>query len=561
MDVKLLNAANELINDILLFNESIKKYFNPDSYYNFTEYLSGVRDDLDCLGDEIGGSSVKKSFFQFYLYDFIINKSTQGNKRKSDIFRLTYEEYKKKHNSRSFYQASVHEELKVLYILSCNINEENKLKIYKKEYNSLIYRYCHLLTISNESKDDYSLNLLNNIKSRYGEIPDFTINKTIELEKIGIDINLNFSFCNDLKLENELKSNLDCIDLSFNQFSFSPLSNDKISDKIPVDEDARLKAEKIEIRGEINESAKIKELEKAKLKEEAKEKARIKELEKAKLKEEAEEKARLLAEQKLADKMQREAESKEKARIKELEKAKLKEEAEEKARLLAEQKLADKMQREAEAKEKARIEKHIIESEYKAWIKGADFLEEVKIGNQIWLKKNLDVPCFRNGDIILEVKTEDGWKNANKMKTPAWCYYNNDKVNGEQFGKLYNWFAVNDPRGLAPEGWQIPTKEEWKELIDNLGGPYESDLKIKSIYTWKKKEYCGNDLSGFGGLPAGYRMNGLFWEIGRAGKFWTSSEKNINKAWCRSIYYHFNYVEEEIVSKEEGMSIRLIKNS
>ena len=90
------------------------------------------------------------------------------------------------------------------------------------------------------------------------------------------------------------------------------------------------------------------------------------------------------------------------------------------------------------------------------------------IGEQIWMTKNLNLEKFRNGDPIPQVKTQAQWKKAREEKKPAWCYYNNDPVNGVKFGKLYNWFAVTDPRGLAPKGWHIPNEEEWKQLVKYL---------------------------------------------------------------------------------------------
>ena len=81
---------------------------------------------------------------------------------------------------------------------------------------------------------------------------------------------------------------------------------------------------------------------------------------------------------------------------------------------------------------------------------------DVKIGNQIWMVKNLNVETFRNGDHIHEAKTLEEWKIAGENQKPAFCYYNNDPKNGTIYGKLYNWYAVNDPRGLAPAGYHIP---------------------------------------------------------------------------------------------------------
>jgi uncharacterized protein (TIGR02145 family) len=66
-------------------------------------------------------------------------------------------------------------------------------------------------------------------------------------------------------------------------------------------------------------------------------------------------------------------------------------------------------------------------------------MDSIKIGNQTWMLKNLDVDTFRNGDAIPEVKTEEEWIRAGKKKQPSWCYYDNDPTNGEKHGKLYNW--------------------------------------------------------------------------------------------------------------------------
>lgn len=94
---------------------------------------------------------------------------------------------------------------------------------------------------------------------------------------------------------------------------------------------------------------------------------------------------------------------------------------------------------------------------------------EVAINNQVWMTENLNVDKFRNGDPILHAVTDEEWKKAGENGEPAWCYYDNDPVNGEKYGKLYNWYAVNDPRRLAPEGWKIPSDEDWTTLTDLFG--------------------------------------------------------------------------------------------
>ncbi len=122
-------------------------------------------------------------------------------------------------------------------------------------------------------------------------------------------------------------------------------------------------------------------------------------------------------------------------------------------------------------------------------------ITEKLIGGRIWMTSNLNVSKFQNGDPIYEAKTKAQWNKASKDKKPAWCYYQNNAQNGVTYGKLYNWYAVNDPRGLAPKGWHIPTKSEWKELISNL----QKDVKdvneaLKTKTGWKQYEVGGGEV-------------------------------------------------------------------
>ena len=84
---------------------------------------------------------------------------------------------------------------------------------------------------------------------------------------------------------------------------------------------------------------------------------------------------------------------------------------------------------------------------------------EITIGRQVWMTENLNVDKFRNGDPISHAKTDEEWVKAGENGSPAWSHYDNDPANGEKYGKLYNWYAVNDSRGLAPEGWKIPSDD------------------------------------------------------------------------------------------------------
>ncbi|MHA7865853.1 FISUMP domain-containing protein, partial [Flagellimonas marinaquae] len=88
----------------------------------------------------------------------------------------------------------------------------------------------------------------------------------------------------------------------------------------------------------------------------------------------------------------------------------------------------------------------------------------IRIGSQLWTGTNLRVTHFLNGDPIEECRDAEAYALAGQKGEPAWCYYDNKIENGEIYGALYNWFAAHDPRGIAPEGWRIPTEEDWAVL-------------------------------------------------------------------------------------------------
>jgi uncharacterized protein (TIGR02145 family) len=115
---------------------------------------------------------------------------------------------------------------------------------------------------------------------------------------------------------------------------------------------------------------------------------------------------------------------------------------------------------------------------YTGFIK-AQTPKTVKIGNQVWMTKNLDLDKFRNGDPIPQAKTYEEWLKADVNKKPVWCYYDNDPENGRIYGKLYNLYAVEDARGLAPIGFHVPVEIEYVKLIDYLGGKEVAGIKLK----------------------------------------------------------------------------------
>jgi uncharacterized protein (TIGR02145 family) len=187
-------------------------------------------------------------------------------------------------------------------------------------------------------------------------------------------------------------------------------------------------------------------------------------------------------------------------------------------------------------------------------------LPQVTIGTQVWTSKNLNVTKYRNGDLIPQVTDQAQWA---KLTTGAWCYYNNDPANGAIYGKLYNWFAVNDPRGLAPAGWHIPTDAEWKTLVNYLGGETLSYGKMKEpgLAHWISPNIGATNSSGFSGLPGGSRFdNGYFHQIGEIGTWWSSTHGISNGAWCWGIWNLLNYIDRGNSNEQRGQSIRCIKD-
>jgi uncharacterized protein (TIGR02145 family) len=185
------------------------------------------------------------------------------------------------------------------------------------------------------------------------------------------------------------------------------------------------------------------------------------------------------------------------------------------------------------------------------------------IGNQVWMISNLNVKKFRNGDSIPEAKSNEEWLKAGENKTPAWCYYKNNPSNATKYGILYNWYAVIDHRGLAPEGWHIPSDHEWSKLVESLGGSRLAGKKIKSKDGWKGSLGIGNgsNESNLSFYPGGDReWNGIFTNLGSNGNWWSVTEKDFEYAWYRTLDYYIDNIERYNAGKEVGMSIRCIKD-
>ncbi|MBS1557985.1 MAG: caspase family protein [Bacteroidetes bacterium] len=182
---------------------------------------------------------------------------------------------------------------------------------------------------------------------------------------------------------------------------------------------------------------------------------------------------------------------------------------------------------------------------------------EAAIGKQIWMTKNLDVDHFADGSVIPEAKNADEWEKAGKKHLPAWSYYENDPANSEKHGKLYNWFAVADPKKLCPSGWHVPSDKDWTALITQLGN--DASL-LKAATDWKDNGN-GTNSSNFSGFPGGFRNDfGFFFYLGSNGYWWSATEPNPISAWSRSITYKNGAITRSFSNKALGYSVRCLKD-
>jgi len=205
----------------------------------------------------------------------------------------------------------------------------------------------------------------------------------------------------------------------------------------------------------------------------------------------------------------------------------------------------------------------------------------VTIGSQIWMIENLRTTHYRNGEVILNITIDSLWVDAS---IGAWCDYNNDTLNDSKFGKLYNYFAIEDTRNLAPEGWHIPTATEWAILEDYLAiidfkqneiKPENKKREIKRANLlaaptdWAKSTESGaigshrtlKNSTGFNGLPGGCRSaNGTFKSITKSGYWWCVNTSDNNMVFSRSLSYDTNVLGLNLGFKVRGLSVRCIKD-
>jgi uncharacterized protein (TIGR02145 family) len=187
----------------------------------------------------------------------------------------------------------------------------------------------------------------------------------------------------------------------------------------------------------------------------------------------------------------------------------------------------------------------------------------ITIGTQTWMAENLRTTKYQNGDAIPELTDNTSWVNST---SGAYCNYGNttgfDTI--ATYGRLYNGYVISDSRSIAPEGWHVPSNDEWTTLINYLGGDTVAGSKLKEINTthWESPNEGTTNESGFTALPAGYRsIDGEFLSMSYYSQWWSSSVTDAANAKLRSMVYFSNDIGSGEVSMKYGFSIRCIKDN
>ena len=194
----------------------------------------------------------------------------------------------------------------------------------------------------------------------------------------------------------------------------------------------------------------------------------------------------------------------------------------------------------------------------------------VKIGNQWWMAENLKVTHYKDGAIIPYVWDKNDWIRLqfdDGTGIGAYCYYDNDINNVSTYGLLYNWYAVAHSRGLAPDGWHVPTDAEWRTLETTLGASSVAGSKLAGrADLWKDGDLENNanfGASGFSALPGGFRVydDGTFHSgKGYCAYFWSSSSYSSKFAWFRGLDYNYSDVYRDHVNKNNALLVRLVRD-
>ncbi len=200
-------------------------------------------------------------------------------------------------------------------------------------------------------------------------------------------------------------------------------------------------------------------------------------------------------------------------------------------------------------------------------------LTSIAFGTQMWSSKNLDVTQYLNGDPIPQVSNPLEWET---LTTGAWCWYDNDSASyAAVYGKLYNWYAVNDSRGLAPDGWHVPSESDWNKLVFSIDANADTnclisctqssmaggEMKEIGLAHWITPNNGANNNTGFAALPGGGRnTDGSYFYMGNYGHWWSTGSYDASSAFIRTLSYSGASFKKDVSYKRLGYSVRVLKN-
>ncbi|MBN2862039.1 MAG: fibrobacter succinogenes major paralogous domain-containing protein [Bacteroidales bacterium] len=191
----------------------------------------------------------------------------------------------------------------------------------------------------------------------------------------------------------------------------------------------------------------------------------------------------------------------------------------------------------------------------------------VQIGSQVWFKENLRATSYNDGTDIPNITGDEDWENTT---SGAYCWHDNDLINKGVYGALYNWYAASSGK-LCPTGWHVPTNEEMTTLCDKEGGWREAGASLKEdgLTHWKDPNTGATNLSGFTGLPGGYRIvddygGAVYWgQLGAYGYWWTSTpywQTSLNHGYVWEMYFDNTSFSYGSRKKACGFSVRCLKD-
>jgi len=181
----------------------------------------------------------------------------------------------------------------------------------------------------------------------------------------------------------------------------------------------------------------------------------------------------------------------------------------------------------------------------------------IKIGDQTWMAENLKTTRYRDGNSISHITSSQSWEDIN---VGAYCFYNNDSNNEENFGKLYNWNAVSTGK-LCPSGWYMPTEFAWSKLLEYLGNLAGGKMKKLGSAYWDIPNVGANNESAFSAVGGGARdYNGTFYALKDSGFYWSQSEASTSNGKYVRIAVNYAGTNTGSTPKESGFSVRCVKN-